>query len=201
MHHPIISPCRTFKAMKGHSFNGEYLSQNPSLSWWFLTPYFICQFISKPEGSQLAFLNHRVQPESHRALYQRRSQPRKVTLVSLCVPEQQQAICTLCLWWIGRKNKLHSCLELHLQFVFKLFSGAISGWIKLSQQSHLENIERVNSIALNGAAVLWGFIFLRIHPASMSCIDFCLQILIDVSIHTVSEANWDNLDWIWSSLW
>lgn len=34
---------------------------------------------------------------------------------------------------------------------------------------------------------------LSIHPASLSHIDFSLQILIDVSIHTASEVDQDNL--------
>lgn len=46
-----------------------YFSQNPFLLWQSPRPYFSCQFTSRPGVSQLAFLNHRPQPESHRALY------------------------------------------------------------------------------------------------------------------------------------
>lgn len=37
------------------------------------------------------------------------------------------------------------------------------------------------------------FIYLSVHSASLSHIDFCLQILIDESTHTASEADQDNL--------
>lgn len=45
-----------------------YLSPSPFLLWQSPGPYFSCQSTSRPGVSQLAFLNHRPQPESHRAL-------------------------------------------------------------------------------------------------------------------------------------
>lgn len=79
----------------------------------------------------------------------------------------------------------------HFQFKYDAFK-----WNSVrSEQASAMNTYWVKSakFSVKLQPHLGKFICLSVHSASLSHIDFCLQILIDVSIHTASVANQDNL--------
>lgn len=66
-HHPCLDSQPWTAKCCWTTLANSHFSQNPFLLWQSPRPYFSCQFTSRPGVSQLAFLNHCPQPESHGA--------------------------------------------------------------------------------------------------------------------------------------
>lgn len=174
----------------------RYFSQNPFLLWQSPRPYFSCQFTSRPGVSQLAFLNHYPQPESHGAFDRLSNFNQKKLHLSPCA---KRAMSHMHIKFLMHGRATKDCVKrkdqrtkLSFSVLIWCFEGKL-GKVRSSISNVLANNESAPGFVLCETAAALGKIYLSFHSVSLSHIDFCLQTLIDESTHTASEANQDNL--------
>lgn len=157
----------------------SYFSQNPFLLWQSLRPYFSCQFTSRPGVSQLAFLNHRPQPESHRALYPLNNFSQKKSQLS---PRAKTATSHMHIKFLMHGRATKDCMERKDQrtkLSFCVLIWCFEGKLckvrpSFSHENVLADNESANGLVLREAAATLGQIYLSLHSL---CFTFSYRFL------------------------